>query len=55
MSGLINQTKVKEVAGTFRVSARFYAALEAHTVDLMEQAKKRAESNGRTTLMPYDL
>lgn len=55
MGGLVNVSKVKEVAGTFRVSSRFYAALEAHMVDLMEQAKKRAESNGRTTLMPHDL
>ncbi|MBI4393243.1 MAG: DUF1931 domain-containing protein [Euryarchaeota archaeon] len=52
---LVNQSKVKDVAGKFRVSASFYAALEARLVDAIEQAKTRAEANGRNTLMPHDL
>ncbi|MGH7332075.1 MAG: DUF1931 domain-containing protein [Candidatus Rokuibacteriota bacterium] len=52
---VINKTAVKEVTGDFRLSNRFYPALEAHVIELIERAKKRAESNGRTTLMSHDL
>ncbi|MGQ0535130.1 MAG: DUF1931 domain-containing protein [Methanobacteriota archaeon] len=52
---LVNQSKVKDVCSPFRVSVKFYPALEAHVVDLIERAKTRAEQNGRTTLMPQDL
>ncbi len=52
---LVNKSKVKKVCGSSRVSVNFYAALEAHVVDMIERAKKRAAQNGRTTLMPHDL
>lgn len=51
----MNKTKVKNVTGGFRVSENFYAGLEARVVDLVENAKRRARANGRTTLMPHDL
>lgn len=52
---IINQSKVKDAAGNFRVSADFYARLEARVLELIESAKSRADANGRTTLMPHDL
>lgn len=54
-SKIINKTKVKEAASDFRVSSDFYDRLNAEVYDLVEQAKKRAEQNGRSTLMPHDL
>lgn len=54
-SKIINKTKVKEAASDFRVSQDFYDALNAQVYDLLEQAKQRAEQNGRSTVMPRDL
>lgn len=54
-SKIINKTKVKEAASDFRVSSDFYDALNAQVYDLIDQAKQRAEQNGRSTLMPHDL
>jgi len=52
---LINQSRVKEAAGQFRVSTDFYAALDARVREQIERATTRARANGRTTLMPHDL
>lgn len=54
-SKVINKTQVKEAASDFRVSSDFYDALNAQVYDLIDQAKQRAEQNGRSTLMPHDL
>lgn len=55
MAGIINKSKVKDTSRPFRVSSDFYDRLQAQVYDLVEKAKKRAESNGRKTLMPHDL
>lgn len=52
---VVTKSAVKEVAGDFRVSSNFYPALEAQVIELIEDAKRRADSNGRATLMPHDL
>lgn len=51
----VNKTQVKELAGDFRVSSNFYDALDSVVAEAVEDAKRRAEENGRSTLMPYDL
>lgn len=55
MAGPVKKTTVKELAGDYRVSSDFYDALNAQVYDLLEQAKQRAEQNGRSTVMPRDL
>ena len=52
---VVNKSAVKEMAGSFRISGQFYDKLDAVVAELMKEAQARAESNGRTTLMPYDL
>lgn len=53
--GLVNASGVKEQAEPLRVSHHFYAALEQKVQGLVIEAKRRAEANGRTTLMPQDV
>jgi histone H3/H4 len=52
---IINKSRVKEAAGDFRVSSDFYEALDAFLVEEIDKAKERADENGRSTLMPYDV
>lgn len=52
---IVNKSAVKDLAGEFRVSGQFYDKLDAVVAEAMKKAQARAESNGRTTLMPYDL
>ena len=52
---IINKSKVKDAAGDFRVSSKFYDALDAVVSKEIKAAKKRADENGRSTLMPHDL
>ncbi len=52
---IINKSRVKEAAGDFRVSSDFYDALDSYLVDEIRKAKQRADENGRSTLMPYDV
>ncbi len=52
---IINKSKVKDAAGDFRVSSKFYDALDSVVADQIRKAKKRADENGRSTLMPHDL
>ena len=51
----VNKTQVKEMAGDFRVSSQFYDALDSVVAQAVKDAQRRAESNGRSTLMPHDL
>lgn len=51
----VRKTKVKELAGDFRVSSDFYDALDKVVSEEIREAKRRADENGRSTLMPYDL
>lgn len=52
---LVNQTGVREAAKPYRLSHDFCAALDRRMLVALEEAKRRAEANGRTTLMPHDL
>jgi histone H3/H4 len=52
---LVNASGVKDAAQPFRVSHHFYDALEQKMLGVMIEAKRRAEANGRTTLMPQDV
>jgi histone H3/H4 len=52
---LVNVSKAKEAAEPFRVSHHFYEALEQRMLGAILEAKRRAEANGRTTLMPQDV
>lgn len=53
--GLVNHAAAKEAAKPLRVSHHFYAALEQRVLGAILEAKRRAEANGRTTLMPHDV
>lgn len=55
MSLIINKSRVKDAAGDFRVSSDFYDALDKAVNEEIREAKRRADENGRSTLMPYDL
>ncbi len=46
---------VKEIAGEFNVAEKFGDALDAKARILVSDAIKRAQANGRKTLMPRDL
>lgn len=52
---LVNESRVREALDGWRLNHRFTKALEERLLVLMEQAKKRAEENGRRTLYPHDL
>ncbi|HEV8358917.1 MAG TPA: DUF1931 domain-containing protein [Candidatus Thermoplasmatota archaeon] len=52
---LVNTSRVKEAAEPYRVSHHFYAALEQRLEGAILEAKRRAEANGRTTLMRQDV
>lgn len=52
---LVSASGVREAAEPLRVSHHFYAALEQRMLGHIQEAKRRAEANGRTTLMPHDL
>ena len=52
---VVNASRVKEAAEPYRVSHHFYAALEQRMLAAIHEAKRRAEANGRTTLMPQDV
>lgn len=52
---LVSASGVKEAAEPFRVSHHVYGALDQKVRGLLQEAKRRAEANGRTTLMPQDL
>ncbi len=55
MSLIINKSRVKDAAGDFRVSSDFYDAIDEVVANEIKEAKRRADENGRSTLMPYDL
>ena len=53
---IIKKSGLKRFVGKeYRVSAEFYDALSKDVEKKIEEAKKRAESNGRKTLKPYDI
>ena len=52
---LVVKSQVKDVAGEFNVSADFVEELNRKVDDLIKQACKRAEANGRKTVMGKDI
>lgn len=52
---LIVKARVDEDLGDLSVARDFYAALNEEVEDLLEDAARRAEANGRRTVQPRDL
>lgn len=52
---LIVKNAVKEAAGNMNVSGDFYDKLDEEVQELVDQATKRAEANGRKTVQARDL
>ena len=52
---LIVKAKVKEFATGYNVASDFADTLDAKTAELIRAAVKRAEANGRKTVMGKDL
>ena len=52
---LIVKSQVKDVAGEFNVGGDFVEELNRKVEDLIKNATRRAESNGRKTVMGKDL
>ncbi|MCC7574301.1 DUF1931 domain-containing protein [Candidatus Woesearchaeota archaeon] len=56
MSGtIVVRTKIKELANNFSISSDFGDALDEKVKVLVSDALKRAEANGRRTVMSKDL
>lgn len=53
--GVIVKAKVKDIASGFSVSSNFADALNEKVSSLIKDACKRAEANGRKTVMAKDL
>ena len=53
--GIIVKAKIKDVASGFSVASEFSEALNEKVVQLIKDACKRAEGNGRKTVMAKDL
>lgn len=52
---LIIKSSVKDMVGDFQVSSDFVDALNLKVEQLVKDAVKRAESNGRKTVMGKDV
>lgn len=52
---LVVKSQIKEVAQGFNVSGDFAEALDLKAIELVKAAIKRAEANGRRTVMAKDL
>jgi histone H3/H4 len=52
---LVVKAKIKEYTGEYNVSGDFADALHAKVETMIKDAIKRAESNGRKTVMAKDL
>jgi histone H3/H4 len=55
MADLIVKAAVKEELDDKNVASDFYEALDEEVTDLLEDAARRAEANGRKTVQPLDL
>jgi histone H3/H4 len=55
MADLIVKSAVKDALAENNVSGDFYDALDEEVADLLEEAARRAEANGRKTVQPSDL
>ena len=54
-STIVVRTKIKELADNFSVSSDFGDALDEKVKSLIKDALRRAEANGRRTVMSKDL
>ncbi|MEM5815315.1 MAG: DUF1931 domain-containing protein [Candidatus Aenigmatarchaeota archaeon] len=52
---LIVKSGVREVAGDTRISDEFFDALNKKVIEIVKEAVKRAEANGRKTLRAADV
>jgi histone H3/H4 len=52
---IIVKTKIKELAVGFSVSSDFADVLDEKAKELLKNAMRRAEANGRKTVMSKDL
>jgi histone H3/H4 len=52
---IIVKTKIKDMVGTFNVSADFNDELNNKVKEMIQTAVKRAEANGRKTIMARDI
>ena len=52
---IIVKTKIKELVGEFNVAGDFADALDEKTKTMVKDAVKRAEANGRKTVMAKDI
>ncbi len=52
---LIVKAKLKELTGEFNVAGDFPEALNSKVENLVRDAMRRAEANGRRTIMAKDL
>ncbi|MFB6094762.1 MAG: DUF1931 family protein [Halanaeroarchaeum sp.] len=55
MADLIVKAAVKEALADKNVASDFYDALDEKVEELLEDAGRRAEENGRKTVQPRDL
>jgi histone H3/H4 len=56
MSGtIVVRTKIKELANNYSVSSDFGDALDEKVKAIIQDALRRAEANGRRTVMSKDL
>ncbi len=52
---LVVKSKIKDLTGEFNVAGDFADALNAKLEELVRDAMRRAEGNGRRTIMAKDL
>jgi histone H3/H4 len=52
---IIVKSKIKEIVGTYNVSAEFSHVLNEKVKHMVQEAMKRAEANSRKTVMGRDL
>jgi len=52
---VIVKTKIREMVGTYSVSADFGEELNNKVKQMIQDAVKRAEANGRKTVMARDI
>lgn len=52
---IVVKTKIKEMAGDYSVSSDFGEELNKKVKQIVENAIKRAEANGRKTVMARDI
>ena len=52
---LIVKSRIKEIVGEINVGGDFAEALDAKAEQMVRDAVKRAEANGRRTIMAKDL